>query len=87
MDPAGLEDAGTLENSFYASLSCVCVVFDVKSKNSYSSIAKWIKESKRHNSEVPVIVVCSKIDLDSNSVNRNYSVARNLNCETVFVAG
>lgn len=62
-DLAGQERFSCVRDVFYNGTNIAAVVFDVNNRGSFYDIHQWVRELKRKEKDVPMILVGNKIDL------------------------
>jgi small GTP-binding protein len=68
-DTAGQEKFQTLTPSYYRSAMGILLVFSVTDKSSFNSVELWMRQIKQYAVEdIPVIILCNKIDINSKEV-------------------
>jgi len=67
-DTAGQERFQTLTPSFYRSAMGILLVFSVIDKSSFNSVELWMRQINKYCSDVPVIILCNKIDVSAREV-------------------
>lgn len=67
-DTAGQEHFRSIIQSFYRGCAGAILVFDVTSWKSFNHLSYWVKEIRRDNPIIPLIMLGNKIDLEDNRV-------------------
>ena len=66
MDTEGSERYHSVVPSFFRNASVVCVIYDVTNRESFEKLAFWFNLAEQSGpSQVPIIVVGNKIDLEN----------------------
>ena len=62
-DTAGQEKFGGLRDGYYIGADVAVVMFDITSKITFKNVPKWIKEIRKLNNSIPIIVCGNKVDI------------------------
>lgn len=65
-DTAGQERFRSIIRSYYNNVCGCIIVYDITNRNSFENCAYWIEEVCRNNSEVKLILIGTKKDLEQN---------------------
>lgn len=69
-DLAGQERFSCVRDVFYNGTNIAAVVFDVNNRGSFYDIHQWVRELRRNENDVPMILVGNKIDLGQREVSK-----------------
>ena len=67
-DTAGQEKFGGLRDGYYVGADAAIIMFDVSSRISYKQIPSWYRDIRRVESDIPVILIGNKIDINDRQV-------------------
>ena len=67
-DTAGQERFQTLTPSFYRSAMGILLVFSVIDKSSFNSVELWMRQINKYCNDVPILILCNKIDISAREV-------------------
>jgi len=74
-DTAGQEKFANLINVYFRNLDGAMIIYDITNRNSYDSIEKWIDKINFFNkSELPIIIVGTKTDLEKHRMIHKHEV-------------
>jgi len=74
-DTAGQEKFANLINVYFRNLDGAMIIYDITNRNSYDSIEKWIDKINFFNkSELPIIIVGTKTDLEKHRMVHKHEV-------------
>jgi Rab-like protein 2 len=85
-DTAGQESFNRMHPSYYYRAHCCILVFDVTRKITYQHLADWYAELREYCSDIPVVLVANKIDVDYNVTRKNFKFAAKHNLPFFFVS-
>ena len=74
-DTAGQERFNSMHPAYYFKSHACILVFDVTRKITYQNLNAWYKELIQYRSNIPVIVVANKIDVDYNVTKKKFAFA------------
>ena len=72
--------------AYYFKAHACILVFDVSRKITYQNLNAWYKELLQYRSNIPIIVVANKIDIDYNVTKKKFAFATKRNLPLQFVS-
>ena len=85
-DTAGQERFSSMHPAYYFKAHACILVFDVSRKITYQNLNAWHKELLQYRSNIPIIVVANKIDIDYNVTKKKFAFATKRNLPLQFVS-
>eukprot|EP00927_Polykrikos_kofoidii_P081385 TRINITY_DN7869_c1_g1_i1.p1 TRINITY_DN7869_c1_g1~~TRINITY_DN7869_c1_g1_i1.p1 ORF type:complete len:236 (+),score=57.05 TRINITY_DN7869_c1_g1_i1:99-710(+) len=85
-DTAGQEQFNSLHASYYFQANACVLAFDVTRKITYKNMEKWYKEMRQHCSDIPVICVANKVDVDKDIAKKKFNFPAQNNMPFYFVS-
>lgn len=67
-DTAGQEKLGGLREGYYIGSNAAILMFDVTTRITYRSVAKWYKDLTRIVDNIPIVLVGNKVDQKDRTV-------------------
>lgn len=85
-DTAGQERFNSMHPAYYFKAHACILVFDVSRKLSYQNLNAWHKELIQYRSNIPIIVVANKIDIDYKVTKKKFAFATKRKLPLEFVS-
>jgi len=85
-DTAGQERFQSMHPSYYYRAHACILVFDCTRKITYMNLNGWYQELRKYRPNVPVIVVCNKVDVDPEVTRKTFSFPKKRGLEMCYVS-